>query len=551
MTTMRRGLQSMRVLGMTAIAIAGMVACSSDEESPSGSSGSGGSSASGGSGGSNAAGKGGTSGSGKGGSSGSSGSGSSGKGGQSGSGGSASGAMGGEAGTNEGGTGGSSGASGSAGTSGSSGSAGSAGTPGECGAFATIEDGLTPSREVFVDASATGPGDGSEADPYTELEAALGDAAPGTAIRIRPGTYAGGAFASGLAGTESEPIWIGGVPGEERPVIQGGSNAIQLSAASYLIVHDLEITGQESNGLNIDDAEVASGEAHHLVFRDLYIHDLGDGGNQDCLKLSGIDDFIVLDSEFVGCSGGSAVDHVGCHRGIIARNTFRDLGGNGVQSKGGSDDILITQNTFIEAGQRAVNMGGSTGFEFFRPVLSTSEPNFEARDIRVIANLFQGGISPIAFVGCVDCIAANNTVIDPVQWVFRILQETTTADGYEFLPAQNGRFVNNVVYFSVGQLSTYVNVGGNTSPETFELANNLWYAHDEPGQSEPSPLPVAENGGIYGMDPAFAGASGSDFHLTDTSPAAGAGVELSELSGDRDGVCYASPPSLGAFELAP
>lgn len=464
----------------------------------------------------------------------------------------ASGAVGGDSGAVDAGTGGTGGTSGDAGAGGSdtAGAAGTAGTPGECGAFATFEDGLSPAREVFVDAAAAGPGDGSEGDPYTELEAALADVTPGTAVRIRPGTYAGGAFASGIAGTQTEPIWIGGVPGAERPVIEGGANAIQLSAASYVIVHDLEITGQDSNGLNVDDAEVASGDAHHLIFRGLYIHDLGSGGNQDCLKLSGIDDFLVKESEFVGCSGGSAIDHVGCHRGVIVRNSFRDLGGNGVQSKGGSDDILITQNTFVEAGERAVNMGGSTGFEFFRPALSTAEPNYEARDIRVIANVFQGGISPIAFVGCVDCIAANNTVVDPVQWVFRILQETTSAEGYEFMPAQNGRFLNNVVYFSRGELSTYVNVGADTSPETFELSNNLWFAHDDAAQSEPSPLPAPENGGIYGMDPGFADAPSGDHHIDTTSPAAGAGAELAELGGDRDGTCYASPPSVGAFEVS-
>lgn len=153
---------------------------------------------------------------------------------------------------------------------------------------------------------------------------------------------------------------------------------------------------------------------------------------------------------------------------MIAGNTFANLTGNGVQSKGGSDDILITRNRFLEAGERAVNMGGSTGFEFFRPALSADAVNYEARDIRVIANLFRGGISPIAFVGCVDCVAANNTLVEPEHWILRILQETTGADGFEFVAASNGRFVNNLVYYSRAALSTHVNVGPDTAPESFE-----------------------------------------------------------------------------------
>jgi hypothetical protein len=397
-----------------------------------------------------------------------------------------------------------------------------------------------------VDAAASGPGDGSEADPYPTLDAALGDATAGTAIRIRPGTYDGGAFASGLEGTADAPIWIGGVPGEERPVISGGGNAFQLSGVAFVIVHDLEVTGQTANGINVDDGETGSGNTHDLVFRNLFIHALGNGGNQDCLKLSGVDRFHVLDSEFVGCSGGSAVDHVGCHHGVVARNLFRDLGGNGVQSKGGSDDIEITRNRFLSAGERAVNMGGSTGFEFFRPGLSVSGVNYEARDIRVVANLFVGGVSPIAFVGCVDCLAANNTVVDPERWVVRILQETTSSAEYEFFPASNGRFVNNVVYYTLGALSTHVNVGAETAPETFTFSNNLWYAHDAPEDSEPGSLPVPETGGVYGEDPAFAGAD--DQHVGAAGPASGAGVELDEAVADLDGDCYAAPPSIGAYE---
>lgn len=456
------------------------------------------------------------------------------------------------AGAGTGGAGGASGAAGSdtggVGGTGNAGEGGAGAEPGACGAIETFADGIVPLREIFVDGAASGPGDGSSGAPYDTIEAALADVEPGTAVRIRPGTYAGGAFASGIAGTAAAPIWIGGVPGGARPLISGGSAAFQLSGASYVIVHDLEITAQTSNGLNIDDGE-NYGSAHHLLFQNLSIHDIGSGGNEDCLKLSGIDDFFVLDNEFRGCSGGSAVDHVGCHRGIVARNLFTDLGGNGVQSKGGSQDIEITQNRFVNAGERAVNMGGSTGFEFFRPGLSPSGVNVEARDIRVTANVFWGGVSPIAFVGCVDCVAAANTIVNPEHWVVRILQETVSTAEYAFLPASEGRFFNNVVYFSRADLSTTVNVGPDTAADTFEFANNLWYAVDAPEDSEPTDLPVPETGGIYGEDPAFADTAGGDFAIGAESAAAGAGIDDALIVGDVDGRCYGTPPSIGAHEV--
>ena len=189
-------------------------------------------------------------------------------------------------------------------------------------------------------------------------------------------------------------------------------------------------------------------------------------------------------------------------------------------------------------------MGGSTGDAYFRPPLSTSAPNFEARDVRALANIIEGATAAIAFVGCVDCLAANNTIVDPENWIFRILQETTTHDGHEFLAASDGHVVNNLVYFERAALSTDVNVGPNTDSESFRFENNLWYAWDDPAQSAPA-LPGTEIGSISGADPAFS----TDYRIGASSPAAGAGVSVIGVAADFDGVCYLVPPSIGAHEI--
>ena len=132
---------------------------------------------------------------------------------------------------------------------------------------------------------------------------------------------------------------------------------------------------------------------------------------------------------------------------MLARNEFRDnaQAGNAIQCKGGSERLTILANLMVDPGQRAVNMGGSTGFEFFRPSLSTNEPNAEARDIRLLSNVIVGSPAPLAFVGCVDCLAANNTIVNPENWVMRILQETTSTAEYEFLPASGGRVERTII----------------------------------------------------------------------------------------------------------
>ncbi len=417
----------------------------------------------------------------------------------------------------------------------------------------TFETGKQPLREIHVSAGGDDDlGDGSLSMPYGSLDRAASGAGPGTAIRIHAGTYPVRFNVQDLAGTAEAPIWIGGAPGEARPVIEGGSEGLHLTRVRFLVIHGLEIRYTADNGINADDGgEYSNPEASHdLVFRDLLVHHVGGDGNQDCLKLSGINRYTVWNSEFAFCGGGgsgSGIDHVGCHHGRIAGNYFHDTSGNAVQAKGGSEDIEIRANRMVDCGERALNIGGSTGFAYFRPPLSATQPNFEARDIRVIANLIQGSIAPLAFVGAVESSAVHNTVIHPTNWLIRILQETVTTGGYTFSSCAGNRVVNNLFYFDRSDLSTYVNIGPDTSPSTFFFSHNLWYAYDNPARSQPV-LPVSETGGISGQNPLLVDPAGGDGHLQSGSPAIGHGTPEAGVVFDMDGRWYNLPPSIGAFE---
>ena len=424
---------------------------------------------------------------------------------------------------------------------------------GACNEVSTFADSLRPTSQLHVAVSGSNTnGDGSPESPYATIEYAVSRATPGTAIVVHSGIYPGGIYLSKVNGTASAPIWIGGASGESRPVIQGGGEGIHVSYAGYLVLHDLEVRYAAYNGINCDDGGDYSDTlaAYHILFERLYIHDIGGSGNQDCLKLSGVNDFVVRDSEFKRCGGGSSgsgIDLVGCHRGVIAACYFEDMSGNAIQGKGASEDIDIRWNRFKNAGQRAVNIGGSTGFQYFRPPLSTESPNVEARNIRVLSNIFEGSLTPVAYVGCVNSVVANNTIIDPDRWIFRILQETVTSGPYEFLPCSDNRFENNLVYFDRSQLSTYVNIGPNTAPGTFRFANNLWYAHNNPSDSTPD-LPGPESDGIYGQDPMLNDPSSGDYRIGPDSAAAGTGLSPALLDGDVAENCYRLPPSVGAYE---
>ena len=423
-----------------------------------------------------------------------------------------------------------------------------------CDPIRTFADGKQPLREIFV--SPTGnnsTGDGARVNPYQTISRALEGVQPGDAIRLLPGDHLRNNSVHNLAGTSNAPIWIGGVPGEARPVISGGATAIQLSKLRYVILENLEVRGAAANGINCDDGGDYANRnaARHVLFRNLRIQDIGTGHNNDGLKLSGVNDYFVLDCVFVRMSrGGSGIDQVGCHRGVIARCEFVDSGSNAIQCKGGSEDIEIRANHIINGGARAINIGGSTGFPFFRPPLSTNAPNVEARNIRVVANVIYASDAAVAFVGAVDSLVANNTIVKPQRWVLRILQETVSRGGYTFLPCSSNQFINNIVYYNRAQLATHVNNGPNTDATSFTFGNNLWYAFDEPDRSKPILL-SAEIDGLYGANPLFLHTTEQDFSLATNSPAIGKGKLLPAVQADKQGRCYLNPRSIGALEANP
>lgn len=363
-------------------------------------------------------------------------------------------------------------------------------------------------------------------------------AQPGDTIRIHPGNYRGTFLISNLRGTAKSPIVIMGAD-KNQVLMDAGTEGFHFSDVAYLKIQDLTFSGQTANGMSIDDAGSFDTPSKHLIISNCDFKNMGAQGNNDFLKLSGVDSFEVSNCKFInGAAGGSGIDMVGCHYGVIKNCTLDSMGANSIQIKGGSQYIRVENNVFHNGGQRSLNLGGSTGRAFFRPQNAT----FEAADLQVYGNVFIKSQVPIAFVGSERVDVANNTIYLPEKWIIRILQETV--DTSRFVPCRNNWFRNNIIYYS-NVVNTPVNIGGNTLPATFLFGHNLWYNHSDPSNSSPK-LPVTETDAINGQDPLFINAH--QFSLQAKSPAIQSGTPIKGLSMDVKGNHFKSPPSMGAFE---
>ncbi len=406
-----------------------------------------------------------------------------------------------------------------------------------------FDEGVVFSTTLYVaEGGSDTPTAGSQGTPFATIGYALSRAGAGTLILVADGNYPpiGSHSPQGQPGA---PIKVQGSGGAVIDCA-GGAMGGAFSDPAYVVLEGITIQNAQPHGLNIDDGGSYATPGHHLILRNLTIAGAGNGCNCDCIKMSGIDDFMVLASDVSGCNQGEIIDMVGCHRGFISGNFFHAPMANGVQTKGGSADVLIHGNRFSDIPQRSVNAGGSTGAAYYRP----QDTAYEGARIQIVANVFErSGNAPVAFVGCDTCVFANNTVIDPRGYVARILEENLTLG-----PGHSGYFVNNLVVLNSAAMNgySYVNVGANTEPSTYTFGWNLWYALDNAGFTGPvyqGGVP-AEQSGVIQADPELDNLAGGDYQISATSPAIGAGRAVPRgVPADFNRRAYADPPELGAF----
>ncbi|MEM9546196.1 MAG: T9SS type A sorting domain-containing protein [Bacteroidota bacterium] len=377
---------------------------------------------------------------------------------------------------------------------------------------------------------------------FPNLEAAENSINAGDTVVLQSQIFSDGTqFLEDINGTELMPVII---KAEQKfgSIFRGGTEAIHLINCSYVEISGIIVEQQTGNGINIDDGGDYSTPSHHITIRNCIFRDMAANGNNDLLKMSGVDQFLIEQCQFLnGGDGGSGIDFVGCHWGTVQDCYFDDPGTSGIQNKGGTQYIRMQRNIFKNVAQRALNLGGSTGLQFFRPPLPDPIVNaFEAADLEVFSNVFIGNWAPIAYVGSIRVKVYHNTFYQPENWVIRILQETTEPG---FLPCSNNEFRNNIIYLENDL--TEVNIGPNTATETFGFSNNLWF--NEGSDSWAPTLPVVDSSHLIG-DPLFVNPSNENFMIDPLSGAVGNGLTLTEPTSDFNQKPYAQPPSIGAFE---
>jgi hypothetical protein len=345
------------------------------------------------------------------------------------------------------------------------------------------------------------------------LRAAARSAAPGDRMLLAPGTYADGCYIEGVHGTAVAPVRIEARDPAKPPVFQGGDVPFHLNACSHLVVDGLVATGGAENNIQIDFS-------HHLVLRRIASRAVAGRGNCDGIKMPGVTDFLFHDCAVEAWGAeGSAVDMVGCARGLIMKCRFAYPGltgqtANTLQPKGGTNGLGVYRCRFDESSHRALQFGGSTGEAFFHQ--KNRDAGYEAMDMAAMGNVIAGGGTAAAFVSCTRCDVEYNTIVRPRQSVLRILREGGTK------PTAGNGFARNLVVY--GRLTEVANVDGSVDARSFRFAENYWLNETDPARSLPA-LPAPEASPAGGADPRL----DADFRPSPGSPAAAYGAHAAGM----------------------
>ena len=244
-----------------------------------------------------------------------------------------------------------------------------------------------------------------------------------------------------------------------------------------------------------------------ITLRNITVRDIVTTGNHDGIKLSGVTGFLIDGVQVRNWgTGGSAVDMVGCHHGLVQNSLFQH--DKHVERRHDAAAEGRQQGHYVsrQPHRAAARCGpGRAGRRLDRGrVLPLHRRRFRLRGrIEIVAegNVIIGGSSAFSWVNIDGGVFHHNVVHRPYRWVARILNENPGTAIVEPAKRAVARQSDRLQRHGRREFSTAVNVGAETLPDTYSFARNRWLnlANPTPAGSTPS-LPTAEVGGIYGGD---------------------------------------------------
>lgn len=265
---------------------------------------------------------------------------------------------------------------------------------------------LTPTRQIWVSASAASGGDGSSAHPYASIQAAVSAATPGTAIMVKAGTYTESIKLPGTGGTTSAPIWLVSADGAQKAHIIGASAdkpVIQGLGTDNYLVKNFLITGGYTGIQFSQSGHDFSNMVNNVVIQGNVIENV----IHDGIKVGQADNVWISDNTVNGTQQEEGIDTLAMTNSVIAHNDVSHVASTaaGIFAKGGSTNVQIYGNYVHDVVGDGISIGGNTEDQYFKPGYT----GYEANHVTAFDNKIEHvGKQPLSIRGAENSSATGN-----------------------------------------------------------------------------------------------------------------------------------------------
>lgn len=225
--------------------------------------------------------------------------------------------------------------------------------------------------KIWVSPEGSDKASGSEESPLQSISAAVKKATPGTAILVRSGVYKEQVSLNDLSRTSAKsPIVLVSTDGLQKAVIQApdsASEAVQVYNSSYVGVFGFDLVGSskgdQSYGSVVEVDGIRGYGSHssadgNIVFSGNNIRN--DGTGIDGFRAEYTHNLTFTGNNVSGNYRGQSIDLSTVWDSNISYNTVQGISKQALAVYNGSQDTVITNNSFVVQAQPAVRVGGDS-----------------------------------------------------------------------------------------------------------------------------------------------------------------------------------------------
>lgn len=388
--------------------------------------------------------------------------------------------------------------------------------------FPHIKKAQAAGSTYYVATNGNDSNPGTEAQPFLTVNKGVSVLTPGDTLYVKNGTYAEALEDVIPSGTSwSNAVTVAAYPGHSPELKPSGTARVLYFSGgddSYIVIDGFVLNGEN---LSSDVVKITTGSNHIRIKNS----EVKNGTNQGIIVTptnSDYNEFINLNVHDNGTTSGAHGIYIRTANNLIENSNIYSNFYASVKFTNPAKNNTLRNNTLHDSGTTGVVLG-----------IETTDAN-----TYIYNNLIYGNALGFETTTSLDdYYIYNNTIYDNTTGF------SVTFTAGDFGPAHDLYIYNNIFY---NNSTAGIQLSDDAYTNIF-IKNNIFYRSDD---NIIDPGGVTTQEGNISRNPLFVDVDSSNYHLSSKSPAIDAGLTLTAVASDYDGITrpQGSAYDIGAYE---